>query len=327
MDEQFVHQLPEPLPMVATHHQHWRESYFFILHRPDELGDVVILTMAHYPARETMDSLQMGVIGGELVLGHHARPYDGDPHTTAVGPVRVEITDPYRAVRFTADPDHCEIGMDLAFRARTREHGLRRGTMTAGSETIWDQSHMIQSGTYSGTYTRDGVTHEVDEWWGQRDHSWGIRDHGRCPLWMWLAVQLPDGMLGVWHWEYANGARVYTDGCWAPADHAEPVPVVDFGHDLHWVGAGGDPVAYGEHGDDTVGLRGTVRFTLEGGRTVTVEADGTWARPYEPFHRGGLNQMRVRTDDGREGTAIYEVTGARHHHFFPDTTVPGTLPR
>jgi len=54
--------------------------------------------------------------------------------------------------------------------------------------------------------------------------------------------------------------------------------------------------------------------------------DGTFARPYEPFHRGGLNLMRVRTDDGREGTAIYEVTGARHHHFFPDTLVEGTLP-
>lgn len=36
--------------------------------------------------------------------------------------------------------------------------------------------------------------------------------------------------------------------------------------------------------------------------------------------------MRVRTDDGREGTAIYEVTGARHHHFFPDTVVEGALP-
>ena len=31
--------------------------------------------------------------------------------------------------------------------------------------------------------------------------------------------------------------------------------------------------------------------------------------------------MTVRADDGREGTAIYEVTGARHHHFFPDTDV------
>ena len=65
---------------------------------------------------------------------------------------------------------------------------------------------MFQSGTYNGTYTVGGTTYEVDDWWGQRDHSWGIRDHGRCPLWMWFQVQLPDGFLGVWHWELANGA-------------------------------------------------------------------------------------------------------------------------
>lgn len=66
MDEHLVHQLPEPLPNVATHHPHWRESYFFIAHRPDSLGDVVILTLASYPQREVMDSLQMGRVVFEV---------------------------------------------------------------------------------------------------------------------------------------------------------------------------------------------------------------------------------------------------------------------
>ena len=46
MDEHLAHQVPEPIACVQTHHRHWRESYFFIAHRPDALGDVVILTMA-----------------------------------------------------------------------------------------------------------------------------------------------------------------------------------------------------------------------------------------------------------------------------------------
>ena len=50
-DELFVHQIPEPLPNVVTDHDHWRESYFFILHPREQAGDVVILTMAHYPKR------------------------------------------------------------------------------------------------------------------------------------------------------------------------------------------------------------------------------------------------------------------------------------
>ena len=107
---------------------------------------------------------------------------------------------------------------------------------------------------------------------------------------------------------------------------AEPVPVVDFRYDGKWVGADGTPAAYGEHGDTVAGVVASAAFTLADRRTIEVEAEGSFARPYEPFQRGGLNLMRVRTGDGRQGTAIYEITGARHHHFFPDTVVPGVLP-
>jgi hypothetical protein len=326
MDELFVHQIPELLPDVAVRHPHWRESYFFELHQPDAAGDVVFFTMAHYPLREQMDSIQMGRVGGEQVLGVLARPYDGDPHTTDVGGARIEVVEPWEQVRLWADPAVAAIGLDLTFRARTRPYGLRRGTMRAADDLVWDQCHILQSGTYTGSYTVGGTTQEVDGWIGQRDHSWGIRDHGRCPLWLWFQIQFEDGFLGVWHWELANGARVYTDGCWAGADGSDPVPLVDFAHEMTWLGAGGDPADYGEHGEAVAGLRGSCTFTLEGGRRITVEADGTFDRPYEPFHRGGLSQMRVRADDGREGTAIYEITGARHHRYFPDTVVAGLLP-
>jgi hypothetical protein len=92
------------------------------------------------------------------------------------------------------------------------------------------------------------------------------------------------------------------------------------------IGADGAPAVYGEHGDTVTGLTGDCTFTLAGGHTITVEASGRFDRPYEPFARGGLNQMRFRADDGREGHAIYEVTGSRHHRYFPDTVVHGVLP-
>lgn len=326
MDERFVHQVPELLPEVETRSPHWRESYFFEFHRPDGRGDVVFFTMALFPARGHMDSIQMGRIGGNQVLGVLNRPTGVDPHTTDVGGARVEIVRPFDEIRLFADPARAEIGLDLTFRARTQPYGLRRGTMRAFDEIVWDQSHILQSGTYTGTYTHAGVVHEVDGWVGQRDHSWGIRDHGRCPLWIWFQLQFEDGFLGVWHWEYENGARVYTDGCWAGADGSDPVPLVDFHHDMEWVDATGGPASYGEHGEAVAGLRGTSVFTLAGGRRITVEANGTFDRPYEPFHRGGLSQMRFRADDGRAGTAIYEITGARHHRYFPATVVAGVLP-
>ena len=325
-DELLTHQLPEMLPAVATPGPHWRESHFFDLHDPSGTGDVLFFTMAVRPALDLVDSVRMGRVGGEQVRHRSERPLGDDPHTPEVPGARVEIVKPWQEVRLWADPDAGPIGMDLVFSARTQPYGLRRGTMRAADGVVWDQSHILQSGTWSGTYTVAGVEHRVDGWSGQRDHSWGVRDHARCPLWIWFQIQLDDGMLGVWHWELANGARVYTDGCWAGADGSEPVPVVDFRYDVDWRDRDGAVVAYGKHGEQVAGLAGSCRFVLADGRTIEVEADGDFVQPYEPHQRGGLNVVRVRTGDGRTGTAVYEVTGARHHRYFPETDVNGVLP-
>lgn len=325
MDEFFVHQIPEPLPNVAVHHDHWRESLFFVCFDPADPQDVVILTMAHYPRREIVDALQMGKIGGERVGGFYHRPYDGDPHTLEVGPIRIDIVEPFEMVTLHAG-EEANVQLDITFTARTQAYGLRRGTMKAGHEIIWDQSHMVQSGTYNGTYTHNGTTHTIEDWWGQRDHSWGIRDHARCPLWIWPAFQLPDGMFGGWHWEYPNGAHCFTDMCFAPTDRSDPVPVVRFDHDLEFFGEDDKPVAFGKHGEAVRGVRGVVAFTLADGSRVGVDVQGPWAAPYEPFRRGGQFLVNIKTQDGRAGNGILEVTGARHHRYFPDTEVEGTLP-
>ena len=323
-DELFLHQIPEPFPNVGTHHEHWRDSYFFIIHPRDRLGDVIILTMAHYPVRQVMDSLQMGQIAGNQIFARHERPYGDDPYAPVAGPVKIDIVEPYRDIKLHVD-EGASVALDITFTARTQPYGLRRGTMKRGDEIIWDQSHMFQSGSFSGTYRHNGVGYTIDNWWGQRDHSWGIRDHGRCPLWMWFQIQFEDGFLGVWHWEYANGARVYTDGCWAGADGSDPVAVVDFRHDeMHWTDKDGKPAEYGQFGEKTAGLAGRSVFRLEDGRTITVDAEGTRCAPYGPYG-GGLHQMVVKADDGRAGTAIYEVTGAHHHQYFPVPRNPDAL--
>jgi hypothetical protein len=326
-DEGLVHQIPEPLVHTGGHHEHWRESYFFVAHPPDDGGrggapddDVVILTLATYPQHQAMDSYQMGRIDGQHMFAIHQRPWDDDPHTPVAGPVRIEVLEPYQSVRLVVDDVPAAVtSLDLTFTARTEPYALRRGTMRWRDDVVWDQSHMFQAGVFDGTYTRDGVTRTMDGWWGQRDHSWGIRDHVRCPMWMWLALQFDDEMVGVWHWEYANGAPVYTDGCAAPSlasGGGPPVPVVRFDHDLHWTGVDGRPVDYGRDGLSVAGLAGRVSVVLADGRQLDIEGEGERAAPYGD-RGGGQYLMRLRTGDGRTGTGVIEVTGAHHHRFFP----------
>jgi hypothetical protein len=325
LDERFAHQIPEPFPNVLHFHPDWRESLFFIMHQREKPGDVLILTLAHFPSRQEIDSLQLGRVGASPIMARHLRKVDGDQDDFRVGPITIDVIEPLKKIRLVAvASDATPVSFDISFTARTQPYQLRRGTMKAKYEIVWDQSHMFQSGTYNGSYTHNGKTYEVDNWWGQRDHSWGVRSHARCPLWMWMPIQLEEGMLSVWHWEYPNGARVYTDGCFAPADGSEPIPVIDFQHDLQWLDAAGRPVSYEKFGDDVTGLGGTVDFTLQGGRKISVEATGRWAQRYSQIANradnvlgGGLSEMQIRTSDGATGTAIFEITGQYHHKYFP----------
>mgnify|MGYP000368190413 FL=1 len=325
LDERFAHQIPEPFPNVLHFHPDWRESLFFIMHQREKPGDVLILTLAHFPSRQEIDSLQLGRVGTSPIMARHLRKVDGDQDDFRVGPITIDVVEPLKKIRLVAvASDATPVSFDISFTARTQPYQLRRGTMKAKYEIVWDQSHMFQSGTYNGSYTHNGKTYEVDNWWGQRDHSWGVRSHARCPLWMWMPIQLEEGMLSVWHWEYPNGARVYTDGCFAPADGSEPIPVIDFQHDLQWLDAAGRPVSYEKFGDDVTGLGGTVDFTLQGGRKISVEATGRWAQRYSQIANradnvlgGGLSEMQIRTSDGATGTAIFEITGQYHHKYFP----------
>jgi hypothetical protein len=313
-DEAFVH-----LADAASAPPHWRESCYYVAHRPDGPGDVLILTVASRPSRGVYECYQMGRIDGALTFARFARAAgDACRLTMAVGPALVEVVKPYELVRLRVLPEHHGVpfGMDLTWSARTRPYVLPRGAVSAGGRVVWDQRQVFQSGRFDGSYTVAGVRRPVRRWWGQRDHSWGVRDHQRAPMWIWLAIQLPDGMFGLWCWEDPAGRRSYCEGCWAPAGDRPPVPVTGFRHQLGWTGAGGRPVGYGRDGAQVAGLAGRVELTLADGRRVAVTGAGSWNARYGR-RGGGQHHLAVRTDDGRSGTAVYELTGCHHHRYFP----------
>ena len=141
LDERFAHQIPEPFPNVLHFHPDWRESLFFIMHEREKPGDVLILTLAHFPSRKEMDSLQLGRVGDAPVIARHVRAVDGDQDDFRVGPITIEVLEPLKKIRLLAVPsDQTPVSFDITFTARTLPYQLRRGTMKARYEIIWDQS-------------------------------------------------------------------------------------------------------------------------------------------------------------------------------------------
>jgi len=297
--------VPQDPPVTSPH---WRESVFFVAHPPDGAGDALILTAASHPVRGGLDCYQMGVVDERLIF---TRFTGDDGRSLTAGTAAIDLAEP---IRLRTGPP-ATVQLDLRWTPRTEPHLLPPGRLAVDGDVVWEQRHLIQSGRVDGSYMVDGETRTVRDWWGQRDHSWGVRIHRKCPFWIWLGIQLPDGMLGVWCWEHPDGTRAYTGGCWAPED-GTPVPVTSFAHHLKWTGDDGCPVEYGRDGADVHGIGGYVECTLADGRWIAVQAVGRWVARYGRLGGGHL-VTTVRTNDGRTGCGVYELTGAHHHRYFP----------
>ncbi len=319
MDELFVHQIPEPLPNVVTHHEHWRESLFFIVHPRDAAGRRDHPHHGDVPGharRWTRSSSAASATRRPSVAT--PAPYDGDPHTMAVGPVTVEIVEPFKTVTLHVVDDPAAPRRPRPhLHARTAAYGLRRGTMKAGHETIWDQSHMVQSGNFSrhrhppGRAPRDRrlvgparplVGHPQPRPLPVLDVAGdpAARRHARR-LVLGAARTAPAST------PTAAGRRptAVTRSRWSTSATTSTGPTLP-----------ATRCRYERDGVDVTGIAGHVDFTLEGGRVIGIDAEGRWAQRYGAVG-GGLSEVVVRTDDGRTGTAIYELTGAHHHRYFP----------
>ena len=234
---------------MATRDAHWRESFFYDIHSPDGTGDALFFTMAHYPARRC--STRCRWVASAACGRSACRAGRTTATRTRSSPAAPGSRSSGRGeeIRLVADPAVCAIGLDLTFTARTQPYGLRRGTMRASDAVVWDQCHILQSGTYTGHVQRRRRRRTRST-----AGSASATTRGACAT--TAAARCGCGSRSSsttassasWHWEYANGAPVYTDGCWAGTDGSDPVPVIRFEHDVEWVGADGAPAVYGEHG-------------------------------------------------------------------------------
>ena len=255
-------------------------------------------------------------------IGFIDRPYDGDPHTTDVPGARVEIV---AAVR--GDPP-------LGGPRRVRASGSTSRSEPAPSPTACGAARCGPATSSCGTSATScspGRTRHLHGRDGHATRSTAGSASATTPGASATTAAARSGCGSRSSSTTGSSASGTGSSPTAPAstptaagpaaDGSDPVPIVDFEHDVEWVDADGRPRRYGEHGEAVAGL---ARDMPRSAWRTAVDSPSRPTGTLRPAVRA-VPTRRAQPDDAcapttaATGTAIYEVTGARHHRFFPDT--------
>jgi hypothetical protein len=209
-------------------------------------------------------------------------------HMLEVGPLSVDVVEPYRHLRLRLDDNASGIAFDLDWTSPFDPFLEDRHIETAGSRVTHDLVRYLQVGRGRGRLWVGEVeiAVEPDTWWGERDHSWGVRPlpaiEGAPPTeppdWrflLFLPVQFEDFGFHLYLFEDADGHPTHRScGFMGRDGDLTGERVRRLVHDLTWDGDCPTPTLVG----------GTVDVDFVSGRHVSLELE---ARPGRIFLRGG----------------------------------------
>lgn len=178
-DEGFNHQVADTFATVSVSDPSWTEKVCAMAAKRDgslQLG----FGMGKYTNRNVLDGYGGMSRGIEQITVRGSRRLFPDPDLTAVGPVRYEVLEPMKRVRFALDATDVQpLAFDWVFEASlppaTEERTHQRTPL--GYRVNADLVRYHQIGVASGWVEIDGKREQIDprEWVSTRDHSWGVR--------------------------------------------------------------------------------------------------------------------------------------------------------
>ena len=248
-DDYPIHQTPAPIAQPVSADPNHYDRYWFNGYDRDAsffLGGA----MGHYPNR--------GVIDGALSVVHdgveHSVFASGrmpDDRATRIGPLRIDIVEPLRVVRYVvAENDH-GLAADVTFRARTAPIEEPRQQIVRNNVPMMDYTRLTQWGTWEGTITLPtGVTLELDpsRTYATRDRSWGVRGVGQqaptnfepAPMqifWLWAPLHFDDCCTHLALFERADGERWLEQALIVPVlpDDSDPEHLARSEYRVEWL--------------------------------------------------------------------------------------------
>ncbi|MET1041630.1 MAG: hypothetical protein ABWZ90_11375 [Acidimicrobiales bacterium] len=237
-DETFHHQITDTFATVGQSDRSWTEKVCAQAAARD--GSVQVhLGMGKYPNRGVLDAYAGVSRGIEQWTVRASRPLAPDPDGTVVGPIRYEVLEPLRSVRFALDAnDVVPVAFEWTFEGAVPP-ALENREVHRGPDSFRIDADIVRyhhTGVAHGWVEVDGERMPIEPrtWFSTRDHSWGVRymvgapvddvpTRGEVPglasliIWSPMLCQTDDGepyALHVFHQQHAVGdyRQVTTQG-------------------------------------------------------------------------------------------------------------------
>jgi hypothetical protein len=94
---------------------------------------------------------------------------------TRVGPLSLQIVEPFKKIRLLWEPTDFPLDCDLEWTAFLPPAEEKHHFNRVDGRVFQDYHRYTQTGDVSGYITLEGDQQDVTAWWGGRDHSWGVR--------------------------------------------------------------------------------------------------------------------------------------------------------
>jgi hypothetical protein len=176
-DECFNHQLALPHFMVGASDPNWRERYWVSVQDVVSQDFILSLGFGKYPNRDVMEGFAIVQHGDKQWNLRVSRQLLPASDRIEVGPLRAEIIEPLRALRFRLDENESGIVFDLVWRSEFPPMLEEKHFEFDRARLTHDLVRYVQLGRVEGRVSLPGkaIVLTPDRGWGERDHSWGLR--------------------------------------------------------------------------------------------------------------------------------------------------------
>ena len=177
-DDYPVHQTSEYIAHTATSDRNFYDRYYFNMF--DTAGKyMAIFGYGQYPNLGVNDAFVDVRIGDEQHIVRASAPLEDRMHT-GIGPLRVEVLEPLKRLRFIVEPTEHSVAMDITWTGHGPAIDEPNQYIRNEGRVVFNTQRLAQMGRWSGTLVVAGSEHAVtaENHWGSRDRSWGVRPVG-----------------------------------------------------------------------------------------------------------------------------------------------------